>query len=350
MAQTVHRTSPDGRQVDISKAVGVMTDVVLAVDDPDNFGTFKADDLVHSTDVVVPVGARMTPDGRSFQSAREESAYMLPNDTAEQLRLNRQHRIMTMLLDDQLAAAPFGDSSPRTVLDLCTGTGVWALEYAALHPEAQVLGVDLSQIQPTAGIPPNVSWAAADVQAPDGAPWLPGRAFDYVHARFVWTFVRDMRAFLRGVWDHLEPGGWYEGFDSIPAASSFDGSSAGSATEKIVGLIAAGVGGMGVDAMATARIADILREEGFVGVRERRFPAPYGEWPSDARYKTFGAHWRDETLDGMGSFKGHMLAKLDMPEAELDALVERSSAEINDPRNFHLYWTITSVCGQKPKA
>ncbi|KAH9908585.1 hypothetical protein F4778DRAFT_352554 [Xylariomycetidae sp. FL2044] len=40
------------------------------------------------------------------------------------------------------------------ILDLGTGTGIWAMDVADAYPDAQVLGMDLSPIQPT-WVPPN---------------------------------------------------------------------------------------------------------------------------------------------------------------------------------------------------
>jgi methylase of polypeptide subunit release factors len=40
------------------------------------------------------------------------------------------------------------NNGAKRVLDLGTGSGIWAIEYADAHPEADVIGVDLSPVQP----------------------------------------------------------------------------------------------------------------------------------------------------------------------------------------------------------
>ena len=77
-------------------------------------------------------------------------------------RLDLQHDSFKIMLDGKLNLAPI--SNPQRVLDLATGTGIWAIEFglsfpllhfapfshipAEEHPEAAVLGTDLSPIQP----------------------------------------------------------------------------------------------------------------------------------------------------------------------------------------------------------
>jgi ubiquinone/menaquinone biosynthesis C-methylase UbiE len=106
--------------------------------------------------------------------------YMLPNDEREQDRLgmydvcrektrrlmNRcldlQHHTFKIICDGRLHLAPI--SKPQRVLDLATGTGIWAIEFgnhslyhaqknmlscsADQYPESRVIGTDLSPIQP----------------------------------------------------------------------------------------------------------------------------------------------------------------------------------------------------------
>lgn len=81
---------------------------------------------------------------------RSENTYILPEDKREQDRLDLQHALCLLSTDQQLALAPIGNNV-RNVLDLGTGTGIWAIDFADQYPEADILGVDLSAIQPSWG-------------------------------------------------------------------------------------------------------------------------------------------------------------------------------------------------------
>lgn len=67
-----------------------------------------------------------------------------------------------MAMDGRLHCAPFDrQNPPRKVLDIATGTGAWAIEMGDVYPEAQIIGTDLSPIQP-AFVPPNVRFFVED--------------------------------------------------------------------------------------------------------------------------------------------------------------------------------------------
>lgn len=70
-------------------------------------------------------------------------AYSLPNDGEEQTRLDMQHTLWEMVLDGALGLAPVCDKSPSYVLDIGTGTGVWANDFAERNPTSGVIGTDL---------------------------------------------------------------------------------------------------------------------------------------------------------------------------------------------------------------
>jgi hypothetical protein len=70
--------------------------------------------------------------GRRYHKFRE-GAYNFPNDDSEQDREDMKHAMMVNLLGGRLHFAPIGDN-PQNVLDVGTGTGIWAIESRFLPP------------------------------------------------------------------------------------------------------------------------------------------------------------------------------------------------------------------------
>lgn len=61
--------------------------------------------------------------------------------------MDLQHHLITMSLNGELYLAPL--MNPTRILDIGTGTGLWAIEMADRFPKAMVIGTDLSPTQPT---------------------------------------------------------------------------------------------------------------------------------------------------------------------------------------------------------
>ncbi len=85
---------------------------------------------------------------------------LLPKDPLEDQRLNDQHHALYRTLSNH-SLAPLTAESTRTILDVGTGTGIWAVELQALFPHALAVGIDVS---------------LATVPAAAGAAHLPLRA------------------------------------------------------------------------------------------------------------------------------------------------------------------------------
>jgi tRNA G46 methylase TrmB len=102
--------------------------------------------------------------------------YPMPNDEVEQDRMDFLHHIWrTMLGGELLHKKP--TSPPQLVLDIGTGTGIWAIDMADEYPEAKVIGTDLSPIQPQwvlPGLTTTSTWSTVEV-SPD--LWAIGRDF-----------------------------------------------------------------------------------------------------------------------------------------------------------------------------
>jgi ubiquinone/menaquinone biosynthesis C-methylase UbiE len=52
-----------------------------------------------------------------------------PNDEEEQERMDLVHHLFHLLMDGKLHLAPIS-KNPQRVLDIGTGTGIWAIDFA----------------------------------------------------------------------------------------------------------------------------------------------------------------------------------------------------------------------------
>jgi SAM-dependent methyltransferase len=156
--------------------------------------------------------------GRRYAGYRS-GTYLLPNDEQEQDRLDLLHHIFLLILGGKLYDAPISTELKR-VLDLGTGTGIWAIDFADENPGCDVLGTDLSPIQPT-WVPTNAKFYIDDAES----EWVysPSEAFDFIHCRTLSGSISDWDALIRQSYTHLLPGGWLEFQEPIALCESDDG-------------------------------------------------------------------------------------------------------------------------------
>lgn len=127
-------------------------------------------------------------------------------------RIDLKHHIMTLLCHGHLHLAPL--ESPGKILDIGTGTGIWAIEMGEQYPESDIIGIDLSPVQPNwygrpsqirlhqkrpiakeNRVPDNVHFEIDDVEATD---WLwPDNHFDYIHSRFMLASISNWQRYIR---------------------------------------------------------------------------------------------------------------------------------------------------------
>lgn len=113
---------------------------------------------------------------------------MLPNDETEQDRLDQKYQSITLVFDGKLFFAPV--EKPKAILDIGTGTGIWAIDVADAYPHAVVTATDLSPIQPT-WVPPNVRFQVDDAED----TWTFSTKFDLIHTLCLTGCIKD--------WDRL---------------------------------------------------------------------------------------------------------------------------------------------------
>jgi len=281
--------------------------------------------------------------GRRYHKFRE-GAYNFPNDDSEQDREDMKHAMMVNLCQ-RLHFAPLVEGGGN-ILDMGTGTGIWAIEMGDLYPGANVLGVDLSPIQPE-WVPPNVKFMVDDVES----PWLrPLNHFHYIHARHTVMAIKNWPRLMKRVLDHLKPGGWFELQEIHHFPQCHDGSMPPNhPVSEYWAHINAALGNLGVNFSATLLLADMLQEAGFVNVTTRIFHVPIGVWPKNKVLKTVGLYWRSILMMGLHPIAiGPMTRGLGWtPEQVQVWLVEVRKAYMDNWVHSHMPLYI--ICGQKPE-
>ncbi|KAG8911011.1 hypothetical protein FRC01_005981, partial [Tulasnella sp. 417] len=149
---------------------------------------------------------------RTF-SKQAGSLYSLPTDRKEHNRLDFQHEIMRLLLDDSIYPNPdvvdnalTAEANPTpNIVDLGTGSGVWAMEMARKFPHSKVLACDIVLPEyPKESIPSNCCFEFLNINK-DMEKLQP--IFDVVHWRLVEPATVDSDLFFYDVARILRPGG-----------------------------------------------------------------------------------------------------------------------------------------------
>ncbi|KAI2469739.1 S-adenosyl-L-methionine-dependent methyltransferase [Annulohypoxylon bovei var. microspora] len=283
--------------------------------------------------------------GRRYHKFRE-GRYNFPNDDVEQEREDMKHA-MLKLLCQRLHFAPI-ENSAHEILDLGTGTGIWAIEMGDAYPSANVLGLDLSPIQPQ-WVPPNVRFMVDDVES----PWLhPKNHFDYIHSRHTIMAIKDWNKLLRTSYEHLKPGGWVE----LQEIHHFPMSSNNTLAKdhpisQYWEFVDEGLENLGVNLRFSeeGRIATMMRQCGYVNVTERIFHIPIGTWPKNKTLKSVGLYWKTILLDGIQAIAlGPMTRGLLWRREQVEALLVSVRKGYHD-NSLLLYMPLVCVYGQRPE-
>jgi SAM-dependent methyltransferase len=208
-------------------------------------------------------------------------------------------------LDKKLHLAPIQE--PHNILDVGTGTGIWAIDIADQYPSAQVLGTDLSPIQPDF-VPPNCSFEIDDVTL----EWtFPVDHFDFIHIREMFGSVPDWDYFFEQAYRHIKPGGWVEIVEHSVEPISDDDTVGPDHFFRLWGQTVISMGEkLGKSFHIWKEAKGYMERAGFVDVVEVPYKWPVNGWSSDPVLKEIG-RWNQLRLhDGVESFMLRLLTSV----------------------------------------
>ena len=286
----------------------------------------------YATSIASEIRRGVEENGRTYP-AYGKNIQALPVDEREQDRNDLQHCKFMLLLGGKLHLAPIAET-PHKILDLGTGSGIWAIDMADKYPSAQVTGVDLAAIQPS-WVPPNCRFEIEDVEE----DWLFAKnSFDFIHAREFLCAIRDWDKLITQSFDHLKPGGYAEVSGTLVRLGSDDNTIPAQGAWVETTKIFHDIGDkMGASISAPTTWKGIMERVGFLDVKETIFKIPSGAWPKDRRLKQIGAIEFTNLNEGYEAFmmRGYTTI-LGGSREEMQVLLAEARSEMRNPR-IHAY-------------
>ncbi|KAK1980052.1 S-adenosyl-L-methionine-dependent methyltransferase [Colletotrichum cereale] len=230
----------------------------------------------------------------------------LPNDEKESDRLDLQPNLFLLTTHYELGLAPPArkGSNVKRVLD--------CIEFGEDHPDAKVVGVDLSPVQ-TEFVPPNVKFEVDDTEE----PWTYHMSFDYIHTRAMTFFKQSL--------DSLEPGGCLELQE-----------------EEACNIL--GRPFVNCDRY----LPSLLKEAGFIDISVNKFKWPLNPWPKDPQFRELGTWQYENLVEGIEAWiMAPFTRALGWSKDEVNVSLIDVRKNMKD-RGIHAYCPIYTIHARKP--
>ncbi|EFX00374.1 hypothetical protein CMQ_7376 [Grosmannia clavigera kw1407] len=319
----------------------------LEVSEDENDSSFGGDIASSTESVRSSILQYRELNGRTYHRERTEGTYWGPNDDRQNNTLDVGHHALTMIMGDKLYHAPLPDHMDK-VLDIGTGTGIWAIDFADEHPEANVIGTDLSPIQPE-WVPPNLSFQIDDFTD----SWtFEDSSVDFVHLRWLCGSVKNWTELFKQAYRVLKPGGYIETFDFDGHITSDDGT----VTEKTAisqwsQIFEGGARKLGMNVSFNPIKEGLqhkaLVEAGFVNITEKAYKLPISEWSDDPLLHEVGRYMYVTLANDTEGFVGMMATSLGWTPEQISVYAAHVRREMRGLK-VHAYIYGGLAYAQKP--
>lgn len=318
-------------------------DAIHAVEDDDVDSAYSESDKTDTTSLRSWILEYRVENGRTYHSYKDGS-YWGANDEAALEHLDIGHSLYTMSFGGRLFLAPI-DREPQNILDLGTGTGIWAIDVADEFPSAIVIGTDLSPTQPT-WVPSNCQFMVDDMEA--DFCWEEGK-FDFIHVRGLHGTIRDWPRLYSQCLRALRPGGYLEHSEYSAQFTTDDNTipeNSGIAAWNKVGPECHEV--MKTELQVLETMGQEMQEAGFVDIEEMKFKWPIGPWAKKRELRKLGKFCRAHVDTGLENWTLRLLTSvLGWTAEEVYVLCASVRQDFNDPK-IHSIHQMRTVYGRRP--
>ncbi|KAF2140091.1 uncharacterized protein K452DRAFT_60631 [Aplosporella prunicola CBS 121167] len=300
-----------------------------------------------SNGLAVAVPQNYVENGRLYHGYRR-GIYMYPCDEQEKDRMDIYHKLFLVARREALHHAPLMANYQPRILDVGCGTGIWAIDIADKYLEAEVLGLDLVNIQPDK-IPPNLRFR---VPRDYESPWSLGEdSWDLIHLRMACGSVSSWPELYQKIFAHLKPGyGWIEQVEiDIQPRCDDNTLSPDSPLVKWYEYLADATERASRPIAYNHNTRQMLQASGFIDIQETIIRAPYNSWPADPHQKEIGRWYNLGISEGLEALSLAPLTRVYRWDAQqhVRPLCEAAVRQIMS-RKIHAYNNIHIWTARRP--